>query len=186
MRMRTCLHDHEHCCAASLPSTQYAVLLNTQDARTATVLRYLGSSVGGQRGRITSLAVPCFDAASHPALRNPHVHSPSRATIFAFCSEAIQPGSSLEQAQFPIPHFQPARHVTRSCPMPRCPAAQVHRPGAALVLTGSLVYRLSTHNMQYSPTDRRFCPARLLQLASWPAARQSLAWHADMSPHASV
>lgn len=41
------------------------------------------------------MAVPCFDAASHSALRNSHVHSPCPTTVFAFCSEAIQSASSL-------------------------------------------------------------------------------------------
>lgn len=58
---------------------------------------------------------------------------PSRATGFAFCSEAIQAASSL------IARLPPIIPVTLPCPsgqVPRCPAAQVHRPA---------IYRVHGH-----------------------------------------
>lgn len=118
------LHEHDHCCPASFPlqpaaqptyllHSIYAVLwrkhTHTRDARTATVQC---SSVEGQRGRITSLAVPCLEAASHPALRNPHVHFP--ISCYPFCFLLRGNSTRLVPEAGPIARHQPARHPVLS------------------------------------------------------------------------
>lgn len=95
---------------------------------------------------------------------------PSRATFFAFCSEAIQPASSLKQAQQPVI----SHPVTLSCPMPRCPAAQVHRPGVAMYVV-SVLPCTPGHTASSIPFQDGYCLAGLLQWAFWAASRQSLA-----------
>lgn len=91
----------------------YAVLLrvytHARDARTATVH---SNSVEGQRGRITSLAVPCLEAASHPALRNPHVHFPISCYLFCFLLRGNS--TRLVPEAGPIARHQPARHPVLS------------------------------------------------------------------------
>ena len=151
---------HTLCHLLVLP-LHHQVLLNTQGARTDTLMctvycvlcsvytvqLWLGGSQRG-RGRITSLAVPCFDAASHPALRNSHVHSPIPCYRFCFL---LRGNSTITFAL----------SCLSACPVPRCPgcpAAQVHRPAAAHVrgqhYSTALVYR-------------RFCPAVVVQWACW-------------------
>lgn len=121
-----CSEQHNPPCTVS-----FAVLLNprkTLGQPRHTVAPW--ESGKSQRGRITSLAVPCLEAAFHPALRNPHVHSPISCYLFCF----LLRGNSTRL----VPEAEPnspslaSQHFTLSCPMPRCPAAQVHRPGAAV------------------------------------------------------
>lgn len=97
------------------PPPQYTSTepLHTHDARTDTVRC---SSVGGNRRRITSLAVPCFDAAAHPALRNPHVHSPISCCLFLLFAQR-QRGNTIPARPWSKPDSP------SPCPV-QCPGAQ--------------------------------------------------------------
>lgn len=118
----------------------------------------LGGSQPGGESRRWLFPARELHLILHSAIRT--FIPPSRATLFAFCSEAIQPGH--------LPACQPS-----PCPA-QCPGAQqphVHRPGAG-PCTMWAVTSTTAHGGHY----RRICLARpLLQRACWAAARQSLA-----------
>lgn len=103
----------------SFDSTQYAVLSRTQGARTNTGARW---AANGGESRPWLSPASMLHLILHSAIRT--FIPPSRATLFAFCSEAIQPASSLNKSDSP-----PAHHLVPSnAQVPRCPAAHVHRP----------------------------------------------------------
>lgn len=86
-----------------LHSTQYAALLRTQGARTNTVARW---EANGGESRPWLSPASMLHLILHSAIRT--FIPPSRATLFAFCSEAIQPASSLDrpnsQSNGPLAH----------------------------------------------------------------------------------
>lgn len=98
----------------------------TQGARTNTGARW---AANGGESRPWLSPASMLQLILHSAIRT--FIPPSRATLFAFCSEAIQPASSLNKSDSP-----PAHHLVPSnAQVPRCSAAHVHRPVACHVGT---------------------------------------------------